>query len=156
MSTVTSADGTAIAYERQGTGLPLILVDGATSIRMGSTKTEMFDLLGPHFRVYCYDRRGRGESGDTQPYAVQREIEDVAALIDAAGGSAHLYGHSSGGCLALEAARSLGGKVIKVAVYEAPYNDDAAAQQAWGVYIQKLTAALAEGRRGDAMALFME
>lgn len=156
MNTVTSHDGTSIAYEQKGSGPPLIVVDGAMSTRMGPFKPELVDLLAPHFTVYCYDRRGRGDSGDTPPCAVEREIEDIEALIDEAGGTAALFGHSSGGCLALEAARELGGRVTKVAVFEAPYNDDPAAEKSWGDYRRKLDEALAAGRRDDAVALFME
>ena len=83
--------------------------------------SELVQLLAPHFTVYTYDRRGRGDSGDTKPYAVKREVEDLAAVIDAAGGSAYVYGKSSGASLALEATSSLGGKVTKLALYEAPY-----------------------------------
>ena len=105
--------------------------------------------------MYTYDRRGRGESGDTPPYAVEREVEDIAALIAESGGSAALYGHSSGACLAAEAARSLDGVVTKLAMYDAPWNDDPAVQQAWTTYLAQVQKALAEGRRGDAAALFM-
>jgi pimeloyl-ACP methyl ester carboxylesterase len=156
MNTVTSPDGTLIAYDRKGGGPTLIVIDGAMTTRMGPGKAELVDLMAPNFSVYTYDRRGRGDSGDTQPYAVQREIEDIEALINRAGTSALLYGHSSGGCLALEAARSLGAKIARVAVYEAPYNDDPAAQRAWTEYIRQLGEALADGRRGDAVALFMQ
>src|SRR6266496_1624041 len=155
MDTVRSKDGTTITFDRQGGGSALILVDGAMSTRSSGSKPELAGLLGPNLSVYCYDRRGRGDSGDTPPYAVEREIEDIEALIDEAGGVAFLYGHSSGGCLALEAAGALGTKVSKVALYEAPCNDDPAAQQAWGEYIEGLTHALREDRRGDAVALFM-
>jgi pimeloyl-ACP methyl ester carboxylesterase len=123
---------------------------------MSGSKAELVDLLAPELSVYCYDRRGRGDSGDTQPYAVAREIEDIEPLIDEAGGVASLYGHSSGACLALEAAGALGTKVNKVALYEAPYNDDPASQQAWGEYIERLNEALGDDRRGDAVALFMQ
>jgi pimeloyl-ACP methyl ester carboxylesterase len=116
---------------------------------------ELAQLLASRFTVYNYDRRGRGDSGDTEPYTVEREIEDIEALIDAAGGSASLYGHSSGASLALEATVRLGSKVRKLAMYEAPYNDDRAAQQAWRQYLQDLAESLAAGRRGDAVALFM-
>ena len=95
------------------------------------------------------------DSGDTRPYAVAREIEDLETLIDEAGGAACLYGHSSGGCLALEATARLGGKVRKLAMYESPYNDDPAVVKPWATYIAQLTEALADGRRGDAVALFM-
>jgi len=106
--------------------------------------------------VYNYDRRGRGDSGDTKLYAVVREVEDIEVLMKEAGGSAYLYGHSSGAALALEAAASLGEKVKKLAIYEVPYNDDHEAQRAWRAYIQQLTELLAANRRGDAVALFMQ
>ena len=153
METVRSKDGTSVAYDRTGEGPPVIFVDGALSTR--ASKANLARLLADRFTVYSYDRRGRGDSGDTQPYAVQREIEDIDTLIDAAGGSAFLYGHSSGGCLALDAAVGLGRKVRKLAIYEAPYNDDPAAQRAWGEYLTRLTDLLASGRRGDAVAMFM-
>jgi pimeloyl-ACP methyl ester carboxylesterase len=107
--------------------------------RSSGSTPELAGLLSAHFTVYSYDRRGRGDSGDTQPYAVEREIEDLATVIDAAGGTAFLYGHSSGGCLALEAEVALGGHVRNLAMYEPPYNDDPAARQAWGEYIGQLT-----------------
>jgi pimeloyl-ACP methyl ester carboxylesterase len=155
MDTVRSKDGTTIAFDKQGDGPPVILVDGAMGTRSSGSKPQLARLLAQHFTVYGYDRRGRGDSGDTKPYAVEREIEDIEALIDEAGGSAFVFGHSSGGCLALDATVMLGDKVKKLAMYEAPYNDDPAAQKAWGTYIKKLTEALASGRRGDAVALFM-
>ena len=156
MDTLRSPDGTLIAYDQKGTGPTLIVIDGAMTTRVSSGKAELVDLMAPHFSVYTYDRRGRGDSRDSQPYALEREIEDIEALINRAGTSAVLYGHSSGGCLALEAARSLGAKVARLAVYEAPYNDDPAAQRAWTEYIRQLGEALAAGRRGDAVALFMQ
>jgi pimeloyl-ACP methyl ester carboxylesterase len=156
VSVVESADGTRIAYEQKGHGPALLVVTGALNTRMSGSTPELVDLLAPELSVYCYDRRGRGDSGDTQPYAVEREIEDIDAVIDEAGGVASLYGHSSGACLALEAAGALGTKVSKLALYEAPYNDDPAAERAWGEYIQRLNDALGDGRRGDAVALFMQ
>jgi pimeloyl-ACP methyl ester carboxylesterase len=155
MDTVTSRDGTTIAFDEEGDGPALILIDGATSTRSGGSKPVLARLLADHFSVYSYDRRGRGDSGDTAPYAVAREIEDIDAVIDEAGGSAFIYGHSSGGCLALDATVELGKKIKKLAMYEAPYNDDPDAQKAWAVYIRNLTEALASDRRGDAVALFM-
>ena len=153
MDTVRSKDGTTIAFDKHGYGPALILVAGATSTRF--SKAELADLLAPHFTVYNYDRRGRGNSGDTKPYAVDREIEDIDVLIDEAGGSAFLYGHSSGGCLALDATVALGDKVKGLAVYEVPYNDDPNAQETWGKCLVSLADALASNRRGDAVALFM-
>src|SRR2546427_11440731 len=155
MNTLKSKDGTTIAFDEQGDGPAPILVDGAMGTRSSGSKPELAKLLAQHFTVYSYDRRGRGASGDTKPYAVEREIEDIDALIDEAGGSAFIYGHSSGGCLALDATIQLGDKIKRLAIYEAPYNDDPEAQVAWHEYTKNLTEALASDRRGDAVALFM-
>src|SRR5437879_7527130 len=100
VNTLKSKDGTMIAFDEQGDGPALILVDGALCTRSSGSKPELAKLLAQPFTVYSYDRRGRGDSGDTETYAVEREIEDIEALIDEAGGSAFIYGHSSGGCLA--------------------------------------------------------
>jgi pimeloyl-ACP methyl ester carboxylesterase len=155
MNTLSSSDGTTIAYDKQGEGPALILVDGALTVHSSGSGSELVKLLAPHFTVYGFDRRGRGESGDTLPYTVDREIDDIEALIDHAGGPAFLYGHSSGGPLAMRAAIRLGRKVSKIAMYEPPYNNDPEAQQPWRQYLRQLRQALAEGRRGDAVALFM-
>jgi pimeloyl-ACP methyl ester carboxylesterase len=155
MNIIISEDGTKIACDKLGDGPALILVDGAMCTRSSGAKPELARLLAAHFTVYSYDRRGRGDSGDTLPYAAGREIEDIEALANDAGGTAYLFGHSSGACLALEAAVELGSKIGKLAMYDPPYNDDPAAQRAWGIYIEELTQALADGRRGDAVALFM-
>lgn len=156
MKTVTSKDGTLIAYDQYGQGPAIILVDGALQYRaFDQGMAQLAELLAPHFNVIHYDRRGRGNSTDTLPYAIEREIEDIEALIEEAGGSASLYGISSGGALVLEAALALDGKVRKLAVYEIPYNDDEAAQQAWKKYIKELRELLAVGRKGDAVGLFM-
>src|SRR5512142_2228166 len=98
---VMSKDGTLIAYDQTGSGPAVILVDGALGYRGFGPSGPLSTLLAPHFTVISYDRRGRGESGNTLPYALVREIEDIDALIDEAGGSACLFGTSSGGCLAL-------------------------------------------------------
>src|SRR5260370_15067453 len=153
MEKVRSRDGTTIAFDKEREGPAVIFVDGALSTRSG--KAELAGLLSPHFTVYRYDRRGRGDSGGTKPYAVEREIEDIDAMIEKAGGSRSLYRHSSGGCLALDATVKLDGRVKKLAMYEEPYNDDPAAQKAWGEYLKNLNEALAFDRRGDAVALFM-
>ena len=154
MPVVTSRDGTAIVYDKQGTGPALVIVNGALTTR--GSGAELVGLLAPRITVLTYDRRGRGDSGDTPPYTVEREIEDVAAVIGEAGGSAALYGHSSGGCLALEAALALGpGQVTSLAMYEAPYDDDPSARPAWQAYLRDMQAALDSGRPGDAAALFM-
>jgi pimeloyl-ACP methyl ester carboxylesterase len=153
--TVTSADGTAIAYESVGEGPALILVDGALGFRQFGSSVELARLLGPTCRVYAYDRRGRGESGDARPVSLDREIEDIDALIGNAGGSASLYGISSGGALALEAAAKLGDRVAKLIVYEIPYDASDAGTAAWRAYRASLTPLIAEDRRGDAAELFM-
>ena len=156
MNMLTSPDGTTIAYDQQGDGQALILVNGALTVHSAGSGAELAKLLAPHFTVYGFDRRGRGASGDTLPYAVNREIDDIEALIDCAGGTqAFLYGHSSGGPLAMRAAIRLGSKVSKIAMYEPPYNNDPGAQESWSQYLRQLREALAEGRRGDAVALFM-
>jgi pimeloyl-ACP methyl ester carboxylesterase len=152
MNRVTSKDGTSIAYERNGGGPAVILVGGAFVDR--SENAPLATELAEQFTVYNYDRRGRGDSGDTLPYAVEREIEDLEALIAEAGGSAHLYGVSSGGALALEAAAA-GIAVDKLAVYEVPYNMADDGPQRQREYVQQLGALLDEGRRGDAAELFM-
>ena len=154
MNTLSSPDGTTIAYDKRGEGPALILVDGALTVH-SSGSGELATLLAPHFTVYGFDRRGRGESGDTLPYAVDREIDDIEALIDRAGAPAFLYGHSSGGPLAMRAAIRLGGKVSKLAMYEPPYNNDPGAQESWSQYLGQLEVALAEGRPDDAVALFL-
>jgi pimeloyl-ACP methyl ester carboxylesterase len=154
MATVASKDGTKIAFDKSGKGPPLVLVAGAMCARFGPSSLPK--VLAPHVTVYDYDRRGRGESGDTKPSAVEREIEDIEALIDDAGEAAHLYGVSSGGALALEAAMRLGDKVKTLAIYEAPYNDDPAAQQRWREYGKRLAEVLAAGGTGEAVALFMK
>ncbi|MDO0911580.1 alpha/beta hydrolase [Streptomyces sp. DT2A-34] len=148
-----SADGTSLAYEISGDGPAVILVSGAMST--GGTVAPLAVPLADRFRVVAYDRRGRGESGDTQPYAVEREVEDLAALIEAVGGEAALCGISSGGALVLEAAAS-GLPVRQVAVYEVPFADflEGGAVQ-HSEYTAHLTEALAQGRRGDAVELFL-
>jgi pimeloyl-ACP methyl ester carboxylesterase len=155
MPGVKSADGTTIAYDKNGDGPALVVVDGALTSRRSSSKPELITLLSPRLTVYTYDRRGRGDSGDTLPYAVAREIDDIEAVIGEAGGAAALYGHSSGACLALDATLALGGKVTKLAMYEAPYDSDQQARPAWERYLRDLAAALGDGRSGDAVALFM-
>ena len=162
MRTVTSKDGTTIAFDQIGKGPAIILVDGALQYRaFDQGMAPLADLLAQHFTVIHYDRRGRGDSTDMQAdafepqSALEREIEDIESIIDEAGGSASLYGISSGAALAMEAAIKLGDKVKKLAMYEAPYNDDETAQQAWREYVKKLSELLAAGRKGDAVGLFV-
>lgn len=156
MKKVTSKDGTTIAFDQIGKGPVVILVDGALQYRGFDQGTaELADLLAKHFTVIHYDRRGRGDSTDAKTYELEREIEDIEALINEAGGSAFLYGISSGAALALEAALALGGKVKKLVMYEPPYNSDANARKSWKEYRQKLKELVASGRKGDAVGLFM-
>ena len=158
MKTVTSKDGTTIAFDQSGKGPALILVGGMFEQRALDSETSRlatFPLLAKHFTVFHYDRRGRGDSTDTQPYALEREIEDIEALVNEAGGSAFLSGISSGAALAFEAAFALGSKVNGLGMYEPPYNDDDTARQAWKKFGKQLKETLAEGRRGDAVGLFM-
>jgi pimeloyl-ACP methyl ester carboxylesterase len=153
MHKVISKDGTPIAYDRQGQGPALILVGGG--LDDGSENAPLATELAKHFTVYNYARRGRGESGDTLPYAVEREIDDIEALINEAGGATCLYGVSSGGALALEATATGLSGIDKIAVYEVPYNMAPDWPQRWQEYVKKLGAVLSEGRRGDALELFM-
>jgi alpha-beta hydrolase superfamily lysophospholipase len=152
MRHVTSKDGTSIAYERSGQGPAVVLVGGA--LDDGAENAPLAAELAARFTVYNYARRGRGESGDTPPYAVQREIEDLEALIAEAGGSAHLYGVSSGGALVLEAAAA-GAPAGRLGVYEVPYILDAAGPHWHRADGEEAAALVAAGRRGEAMELFM-
>jgi pimeloyl-ACP methyl ester carboxylesterase len=154
MSTIQSADGTSIAYERTGEGPPLILVDGALCYRASGPSGPLADRLRKHFTVYRYDRRGRGESGDTARWALEREVEDLAALVEVAGGSAAVYGISSGAALALEAARR-GVPIAALALYEAPFIVDDTRAPAPPDFAGRLQAMVAAGRRGDAVRSFM-
>jgi pimeloyl-ACP methyl ester carboxylesterase len=153
MDSVVSKDGTRIAYERFGDSGPAAVFVGG-NLDDGAESAPLAAELSSTHRVFNFARRGRGESGDTPPYTIMREIEDIAALIEKAGGTAHLYGVSSGGSLALEAAMA-GLPVRSVAVYEVPYDldDDTPRQQA--EYAAELNAMLEAGRRGDALTLFM-
>ena len=153
METTTSADGTTIAFDRYGQGPALILVGGALSDR--GAAAGLAAKLAPRFTVVAFDRRGRGDSGDTAPYAVEREVEDIHALIDEAGGSAFVFGHSSGAVLALEAARALPGRVPKLAVYEPPFIVDDGHPPLPADHAAQLEGLVSEGRRGDAVAYFM-
>ncbi|MFL5589877.1 MAG: alpha/beta fold hydrolase [Ktedonobacteraceae bacterium] len=156
MNQVMSKDGTVIAFDRSGEGPAVILVGGAFQYRAIDPPTaQLAERLASHFTVFHYDRRGRGASLDTQPYAVEREVEDLAALIKEAGGQAAVFGMSSGGVLALEAAKS-GLAITELALYEPPFNaGDESGRKASENYTRQLTALLTEGRRGDAVALAM-
>ena len=155
MKTVTSQDGSLIAYDQSGCGEPVILVDGALCSRAFGPMPELVKLLAPHFTVINYDRRGRNESGDTQPYAPEREIEDIEALIQAIGKPVFLAGISSGAALALDAAAA-GLNIKKLALYEAPYMVDKAGHQPPPDAEIQLKALIANGRRGEAVKFFMK
>lgn len=154
MGKVTSKDGTIIAYDKTGNGPVLILVLGALNSRKSGTK--LAKLLSARFTVITYDRRGRGNSTDTAPYSSQCEVEDIAALIDAVGEPVYIYGHSSGAALALEAAMMLPKKIGKLAIYEVPYTNDNDARNAAEEYYKALKMFLADGRKDDAVALFVQ
>jgi pimeloyl-ACP methyl ester carboxylesterase len=153
VASVRSKDGSSIAYEKSGSGPALVIVSNALSVR--SDFRRLATLLGPSFTVYNYDRRGRGDSGDTQPFAVDREIEDLAAVIERAGGSASLFGGSSGAVLALEAANRLGAKVKGAVLFEPPFIVDDSRPPVPETLFQDIGNLVAEGRRGDAVAQFM-
>jgi pimeloyl-ACP methyl ester carboxylesterase len=152
VDTVVSQDGTAIAFDRAGDGPPVILVNAGPTDRVANA--PLAGLLAPHFTVLNYDRRGRGDSGDTAPYAVDREYDDLEAIIDEAGGSADVFGSSGGGILALEAA-ARGLAIAKLAVWEPPYILDGTRPPVPADYRQQLDELLAAGRRGDMVELFL-
>lgn len=154
MEKVRSADGTAIAYDRSGDGPPIVLVTGAFGYRNYPKSLQIAELLSKDFTVYNYDRRGRGDSGDTAPWSVQREIEDLDAVIDAAGGSAYVWGMSSGAVLSLRAAAA-GLNIKKLAVYQPPFIVDTAGKVPPPDFAQHLGELLATDRRGDAVYYFM-
>jgi len=153
MSKVTSKDGTTIAFDQSGKGPAVVLVGGILGDR--SQQAPLAPLLAEHFTVFNYDRRGHGESGDTPPYAVEREIEDLEALIEEAGGSAFVYCTSGCAVLALEAAaHGLAPNIKKLAIWEPPYIVDDSRPPAPRDYKAQLTELLSSGRRGDMVELF--
>jgi pimeloyl-ACP methyl ester carboxylesterase len=155
MKTVTSKDGTIIAYDQSGSGSPVILVDGALCSRDFGPMPKLAKLLAENFTVINYDRRGRNESGDTKPYAVEREIEDIEALINSAGGSAFVVGFSSGAGLALSAAAS-GVNITKLALYEPPFMVDDEGHHPPTDSLEQLKTMIAADRRADAVKFFMK
>jgi pimeloyl-ACP methyl ester carboxylesterase len=150
METVTSKDGTTIAFDRLGSGPPVVLVCGGSVDR--TADAAIAQELASDFTVFNYDRRGRGDSGDTLPYAIEREVEDIEAVIGVAGGSAFLWGSSSGAVLALIAAESV--PVWKLALWEPPFIPDDLPRPPEDQVSQYETM-VAEGRRGDAVEYFM-
>jgi pimeloyl-ACP methyl ester carboxylesterase len=155
METARSADGTSIAFEKMGSGPPLLLIGGAFCDHRARAagKPLAAELLASH-TVYCFDRRGRGDSSDTPPYAVARELEDVAALLAVAGGRAHVYGHSSGAVLALEAAAA-GLAIDKLALYEPPVVLEELRALPEASLAAELERLVRVGERGEACELFL-
>jgi len=156
LNTVKSADGTTIAFTKAGQGPPLILVDGALCSRSFGPMPKLAARLAPHFTVYTYDRRGRGASGDTPPYAPDREVDDLEALTAVAseGGTVFVHGTSSGAALALEAAKRIP-PAAKLAVYEPPFIVDGTRTPLPDDYLPRLRQLVAEGRRAEAVKMFM-
>lgn len=153
MHNITSKDGTKIAYEKQGNGPAVILVSQAAASH--DDAVNLAEQLSEHFTVYNYDRRGRGKSTDTAPYAVEREIEDIEALIQEAGGNAYLFGSSAGAVLALEAANQLGNKVTKLFLYEPPFIINEGRAPVPSDYVQHLNELVESNQRSEAVEYFM-
>lgn len=151
MRTVTSQDGTAIAMDVLGAGPPVVMVVGAFNTR--ATTAPLAEQLQQRFTVFNYDRRGRGDSGDTAPYGVHREVDDLSAVIAAAGGAAAVFGYSSGATLALRAAAD-GLPITKLVVYEPPFLVDGSRQPLALDLPERLSALIQAGRRGDAVELY--
>src|SRR5437868_7048508 len=154
MPTVTSKDGTAIAYSVQGSGPALVLVDGALCSRNFGPMPGYSKLLTDSFTVYWYDRRGRGESGDTPPFAVQREVEDLAAIIRVAGGTPYVFGASSGAALGLQGAAA-GLPIKKLLMYEAPYVPVGKDGKTASHHVEALWKLVRADQRGAAVRYFM-
>ena len=153
MAEVTSLDGTTIAFERTGTGPPLVVVSSALADR--SDARRLARRLAEHFTVYNYDRRGRGASGDRKPYSMAAEVDDIESLIDEAGGSAFLFGSSSGAVLALEAASRLGTKVTRLVLFEPPFIVDDSRPPLTTDYVTRLDTLVTAGRGSEAVRHFM-
>lgn len=156
MPRLRSADGTVIGYDRSGSGPVVVLVDGALAYREHRGGRPLAAVLSSDFTVVAYDRRGRGESTDVSPYSVDREVDDLAALVGEVGSPAAMYGFSSGAVLALRAAARLGGKVARLVVHEPPFGgSDAAAKLEFDKYAQQMAALIAAKRSGDAVTFFL-
>lgn len=156
MGRITSKDGTLIAFDRVGEGSAILLVDGAMGYRNYFGGRPLAAALSKTFTVIAYDRRGRGESTDTLPYTIEREIEDIEALIDEVGAPVYLYGFSSGSVLALKAAARLKTKVVKLALHEPPFNsDDDSAKQEFIQYTEQMAELLNANKRSEAVTFFL-
>ncbi|MCR8643791.1 alpha/beta hydrolase [Paenibacillus sp. N1-5-1-14] len=154
MNTVISKDGTKIAYDKVGQGPALILVTGAFSYRKFPATVQLATLLSDKYTVYSYDRRGRGDSGDSSAYEVEREIEDLEAVIDAAGGSANVWGLSSGAVLAVHAAAS-GLNITKLALHEPPFVVKSTDRKVPEDFLAQVSGLIAANKRAEAIKYFM-
>ncbi|MFD4441707.1 alpha/beta fold hydrolase [Nocardia sp. NPDC058519] len=155
MRIATSKDGTELAYDVSGDGPALVYITGATCFRRFRPIVADVGVFATEFTVYNYDRRGRGDSGDVLPYAIEREVDDIEAVVDAAGGRAILYGHSSGAALALEAAARMPDKLDRVVIYDAPYVHDEAERASYAELAEKVRALLDEGNNARALKTFL-
>lgn len=155
MNTVKSKDGTTLAYDVYGKGAPVIFITGAICSRNFFPVKADAKIFAKEFSLYNYDRRGGGDSGDNPPYSIEKEIEDIEALIDAAGGSAYVYGHSSGAVLALEAALRLPNKVRKIILCDASYVFDEAEKKEYAALQDEVSGLLASGKHKEALQRFL-
>ncbi|WP_411824602.1 alpha/beta fold hydrolase [Leptospira sp. 'Mane'] len=156
MNTTKSKDGTILAYDVYGSGPALIYITGASCFRKFIPIVQDAKVFSTKFTVYNYDRRGRGDSGNNLPYSIEREVEDIEAMIDIAGGKAHLYGHSSGAVLAFEAALRLKNKVLKIVMYDPPYVHDEAEKSEYGKLSESVKYLLDKGKNAQAMKTFLK
>ncbi|MFD3595626.1 alpha/beta fold hydrolase [Nocardia sp. NPDC058640] len=154
--TAISKDGTEIAYDVSGDGPALVYITGATCFRRFRPIAADAKVFSTEFTVYNYDRRGRGDSGDNLPYSVEREVEDIEAVVDAAGGRAILYGHSSGAALALEAALRMPEKVDRVVAYDASYVHDEVERVSYAELAEKVRVLVDGGENGRALKVFLK
>ncbi|MFD6453499.1 alpha/beta fold hydrolase [Nocardia sp. NPDC055165] len=155
MRIATSKDGTELAYDVSGDGPALVYITGATCFRRFRPIAGDVRVFATRFTVYNYDRRGRGDSGDLQPYAIEREVDDIEAMVDAAGGRAILYGHSSGAALALEAAVRMPDKIDRVVIYDAPYVHDETERASYAELAATVRALLDQAKNARALKAFL-
>lgn len=156
MKTTHSEDGTILAYDMYGAGPPLIFITGATCFRSFEPVLYDVSVFAEQFTVYNFDRRGRGDSGDSQSYKKERELEDIEVMIDTAGGRANLYGHSSGAILALEAAMTFSNKVNRLALYDPAYAHDEANLKEFKNVSKELDKLLEVGKNDEALSYFLQ
>jgi len=155
MQFIHSKDNTPIAYEISGSGPLLIIVTGALNFHNFGVPGEMVPFLQDQFTVLTYDRRGRGQSGDTPPYSIEKEVQDLVSLIDHHGDKAHLYGHSAGAALALFTAAASPEKVLKVAAYEPPLSGGWLERTMTDILIRQIGKQVARGENLAVVKRFM-